>query len=131
MNGNAYPRLVAAFETDEEGSPAFLESDGRRNYKIALEVENAPEDAYAATFELDSSYFDPRRTLQPDSDGKFRLQTTSNHNFDVTVRLRTKRGELPMINNLASALQESQKQTEFNPSVHEAIDYIISSPRGY
>jgi hypothetical protein len=124
VNANGNPRVTATFETDEQGSPAFVESDGRKNYKIAIEVQNAPADTYAATFELDDTYYDPRRTLQVEADGKFRLRTTTYHDFDVVVRLRTKRGEMPLINNLARALQDSRKQTAASRSVDEAIAYI-------
>jgi hypothetical protein len=119
-------RLVARFETDTEQHPKFTERKGKKHYGITLEVENPPPDAYAATFELDPSYRDPWRTLAPDPEGKFKLTTTSYGNFEVLVRVRTKRGEMLVANNLYRALRDTVGATASNPKVDEALKYIAS-----
>jgi pYEATS domain-containing protein involved in immunity len=121
------PRLLARFEIDERGAPAFFETGGKRHYKIVYEVENAPEGTYAATFELDPSYYDPYRTLTPDTDGKFRLTTTAYGDYGVMVRLRTKEGEVPLpLGTLSMALQNARQHMGANPAVDEAVEYIAS-----
>ena len=126
MIANDSPRLIARFETDERGAPAYRVGKDRRHYKIVLEVENPPADAYAATFELDPSYYNPVRTLPPGSDGKFRLETSSYGDYQVMVKLRTKQGDVPVANTLSSALQSSQQRVVANPEISEAIAYIAT-----
>ncbi len=118
------PRLIARFETDERGAPSFLPGKNLRHYKIVLEVENPPPDAYAATFELDPTYYDPVRTISPDHDGKFRLEMASYGDYPVTVKMRTKQGEVPLINTLSQALENAQQSGA--PAITEAISYIAN-----
>jgi hypothetical protein len=125
MSTTVRPQLVARFLEDQSGKPAYIESDGKRHYRIVLEIQNAPRDAYAATFELDPSYYDPARTLGRDSDGMFRLETTSYGDYDVHVKLRTKEGEVPLPDvPLSSALASTQESFVTDPEKRSAIDYI-------
>lgn len=128
MSSTVSPQLVAQFEIDDTGEPAFVETGGRKQYKVVFEVRNAPEGAYAATFELDPKRYDydPWRTLRPDSDGTFRLETTAYGDSEVKVRLRTNAGEVPLVGTLTTALQNFRKQMGTNPAVDDAIEYIAS-----
>jgi hypothetical protein len=118
------PRLSAQFKTNDKGEPAFVEADGRKHYRIVFEVLNPPSDAYAATFELDPTYYDPVRTLSADADGAFRLETTSYGDYDVKVRVRTKSGDVPLAGSLARALEQSRERMTPSPAVDSAIAYI-------
>jgi hypothetical protein len=93
-----------------------------------LEVENPPQDAYAATFELDPADYDPRRTLVPDPDGRFRFATHSYGNYDVKVWLRTKEGEIRIDEDLKGALERSlaDRQSIDESAVSEALAYIAT-----
>lgn len=127
MIQSAKPRLTAQFKTDDQGDPAFVESNGRKHYQIVFEVENAPNDAYAATFELDPTYYDSVRTLPPGADGNFRLEAASYGDYELRVKLRTKTGEVPVMDTLAHALRMSQKNAVQNEAVREAIAYIAKN----
>jgi hypothetical protein len=122
----APPQLVARFEIDPSGTPVFTERSGQRHYKIIFEVQNPPTGAYAATFELDPSYYDPRRTLAADSAGRFRLETTAYGDYEVKVRLRTKEGDIPLLETVQRALDKSREHMGANPAIDEAIQYIAS-----
>ena len=128
MTKQAPPQLVAEFETDAHGDPRFVEQGGLKHYKIVFEIQNIPANAYAATFELDPSYYDPVRTLRPDPDGKIRLETTAFGDYDVKVRVRTKEGEVPVFGTLKTALQNSAQRglAAANPAVDAALEYIAS-----
>ena len=76
MSVTTSPRIVARFETDASGRPTFKEVNGVRHYKVVFEVENPPEDTYAASFQLDpDTYYDSYRTLTPDRDGRISSPT--------------------------------------------------------
>lgn len=126
MSAENAPRITAKFETDEKGEPEFVDAGGRKHYRIVLEVQNPPSDAYLATFELDPSYYDPYRTRSLTEDGTFRLETTSYGDYDLKVRLRTKRGEVPLTAHLSSVLAQSSKSFKPSPAVDKAIDYIAA-----
>lgn len=121
------PRLVASFETDNYGNPAFVRRGDKNHYRVSFEVEDAPPSAYAATFELAPDYYDPVRTLRPDADGKFRLKTTTYGDFDVKVVLRTSDGkEQTLMANLKSALEKSLKSAAGQPKFIEALNDIAA-----
>ena len=127
----AKPQLIAHFETTEDGKPKFVMGKSRRNYRVVFEVENAPQDTYAATFELDPTYYDPRRTLLPDREGRFRLALNSYGNYDVKVWLRTKEGEIRIDDNLRGALERSRPsiaggQPIDENAISEALAYIAT-----
>ena len=120
------PKLSVRLETDDKGEPAVVEKGGLRHYKVVFEVDGAPADTYAATFELDPSYYDPRRTLKPDADGKFRLETTTYGNYPVVVRLHRSGGDLMLKANVAQALTGSVEGSPSTPALQEALSYIAT-----
>lgn len=116
------PQLAIHFETDDNGEPRYvLGEDGKKHYKLVLEVQNAPDDAYAATFELDSTYYDPVRSVTPDTEGKLQLRTTSYGNYPLRVSLTTKRGGVAITDSVVRALQRARPEMPDNPSVDDAI----------
>jgi len=127
----ARPQLVAHFETTEDGKPKFVMGKSRRNDRIVFEVQNAPEDTCAATFEPDPSYDDPRRALVPDRDGRVRLAVSSYGDFDRKVWLRTNAGEIRIDDNLRGPLERSRSgsasgQVIDEPAINEALAYIAA-----
>jgi hypothetical protein len=114
------PRLIARFETDAEGKPRFTQDSDKRHYRLVFEIENAPPDAYAATFELHPTYYDPVRTVTADQDGKIRLETSSYGDYLLKVLLRTKKGEIPIADTVSHALQKSHA-TANNPALDQAL----------
>jgi hypothetical protein len=120
------PRITVRLATDDEGSPEVASGDSHTHYRVVFEVENAPADTYAATFELDqSSYYDPVRTLKPDQDGKFRLETTTYGDYPLIVRLhRAKADDLVLREGVARALKRGRDAMPSNPKVDTALAYI-------
>lgn len=122
----AKPVIVAEFVTDAAGNPLFIDEGGTKHYKLKIDVENAPEDAYAATFELDPTYYDPVQTLRPNPAGQFSLKTTSYGDYDLTVRLRTRAGDIPIADSLTRALQRSYRETPSNEALRAALTDIAN-----
>ncbi|HXZ01756.1 MAG TPA: hypothetical protein VEI03_17305 [Stellaceae bacterium] len=119
------PNLVVRLVTDDQGRPKYIEDDDQRHYKVVFEVENAPEDAYVATFELDPSYYDPIRTLKPDSDGKFRLATTTHGDYPLIVRLLRSNGvELVLKDSIVRGLRRTRSTMASSPAIDAALSEI-------
>src|SRR4051794_4554404 len=102
----AEPELVARFVTDDRGDPKYLPetSKGLKHYQIVIEVKNAPPDVVAATFELDPTYYLPIQTIEPDAEGRIRLETTAYGDYALKVDLRSKSGVIPVKTTLRKAL---------------------------
>jgi hypothetical protein len=122
------PNLTIRLKTDPGGRPTFQEGADHRHYAVIFEIENAPPDAYAATFELDpSSYYDPVRTLRPQAEGQFRLETTTYGDYPVVVRLFRAKGEdVVLKDSVARALRRAYRQDTQAPEVDEALTYIAA-----
>jgi hypothetical protein len=117
--------LVARFETDERGEPRYVESKGRKHYEVVFEVENAPAEAYAATFKLDpQTYYDPVRTLRKENDGKFRLKTTTYGDYGLKVELRTSDGKMIPLRAHVKDLLKASPNVSTSASWKAALDYI-------
>jgi hypothetical protein len=118
------PKITVRLETDALGHPTVIEGE-RRHYKVVLEVENAPADTYGATFELDPSYYDPVRTLSPDKDGKFRLETMAFGDYPIIVRLHREKGDDMLLREgVARALKRERRTLPDTPEVDDALSYI-------
>jgi hypothetical protein len=120
------PRLTVRLETDALGIPAFVEGDDKRHYKVVFEIEDAPADAYAATFELDPAIYDPVRTVKAGSDGKFRLETTTFGDYPVIVRLHRSKGDDRVLKESVFRGLRRARGTMMvdSPGVSEALSYI-------
>jgi hypothetical protein len=121
MTSMTTPMLAVRFETDADGNPKFVKDAEKKHYRLLFEVENAPSDVYAGTFELHETYYDPIRTIRPDSDGRIRMKTTSYGDYGLKVRLRTKQGEIQLADSLVDALKRTRPQMPSNPSIDDAI----------
>lgn len=121
------PRIIAKLETDTEGRPKFVKQGDHKHYKISFEVENPPQDLYAATFELHETYYDPVRTIRPGTNASVVLDTTTYGDFDVKVLLRTKSGEIPLIESVSSALDHARAQMPSGEAVDKAISEIAKN----
>lgn len=122
------PVLHIRLEKNEAGNPAFLETGGRRHYKIVFEVEKVPEDVYAATFQLDDSYYDPRRTLKRAPDGRFRLPVTTYGDYQIIVRLHRRSGEdLILADYVAMGLRKTIGPTPANAAEARALNDIAAN----
>ncbi len=117
------PQLLARIKTSADGNPDFYVRNGKKHYRIVLEVDNAPANAYAATFELDPTYYDRLRTKSPDSDGKFRLETSTYGDYNIGVSLRTIDGREPSFRTSVKAALERVQENLANP---EAVKDIAS-----
>jgi hypothetical protein len=123
MSETVQPTLAVRLKTDSEGNPSFFEGKNKRHYRIVFEIENAPEDAYLAQVELDSSYSDPVRNVERQPDGIFRLATSTYGDYPVRVHLYRSDGyDVVLSDSVARALRRSA--TEMSPAVQQAVDYI-------
>jgi hypothetical protein len=122
----AEPELLIRLTTDAEGRPLVVSGNTPfTHYGVEFEVENPPEDTYAATFELDSTNVNPVRTLPPDSNGKFRLVTSTSGDYPVVVRLRTKHGrEVTLKESVAKALRKGAVGFTVTPAYLDALNDI-------
>lgn len=120
------PELVARFVTDERGQPRYVETGtGRKHYRIVIEVKNTPSDVLAATFELDPTYYLPVRTVEPDADGKVKLETTVYGDYALRVNLRSRTGVTPIRTTLRKALLGGESR-ERGPKIDAAIAEIAA-----
>ena len=129
MSNENGPELVAYFQTDSEGRPAFRStSTGQRSYPIIIEVKREPSDAYSAIFELHPSYYDPLRTVLRDKDGAFRLKTTAHRDFPLTVRFLKRSGQTFVTDTLYHALERAQSKGHRQRALDEALAYFSRTP---
>ena len=118
--------LVARFATDEQGRlRSFETGTGLKHYHIVIEVKNAPPGVLAATFELDPSYYLPVRTVEPDAEGRVKLETTAYGDYPLKVDLRTKSGPIPVKTTLRKALLSGEPRAQ-QPEIDAAIAEIAA-----
>jgi len=121
------PQLVARFVTDEQGKPRYAQpGTGRKHYRIVVEVENAPSDVVAATFELDPSYYLPVRTVERAADGRVKLETHAYGDYALKVDLRSKSGVTPVSTTLRKALLCGESRN-LDPKIAAAIAEIADN----
>jgi hypothetical protein len=120
------PKIVARLKTDAAGRPMILERSGQRHYQVVFEIADAPPDAYAATFELDPSYYDSVRSVLPSSEGKLQLATSTYGDYELMVRLQTKEGELRLSDSVSNALRRglTSSASSPTPAIEEALSDI-------
>jgi hypothetical protein len=115
------PRLTVRFETDPSGNPTFVQDSDKKHYYLAFEVDDLPADVYAATFELDPTYWDPVQTIFPQN-RRATLRTTSYGDYGLRVTLRSKGGpDLPIIDTVVRALSRARSSMPPNPTIDSAI----------
>lgn len=121
------PKLSARFELDKEGRPQFIESDGKRHFKINIDLEDAPAEIVSATYRLDSSFWDPVREVFRGEGGSFRESITSYGDFDVVASISGSSiaGD-SMRTQLSDALQQTYRKNPSGDSlsINDAIDHL-------
>jgi len=113
------PSLKAAFVLDAQGRPGGRSSG---HYKIRLFIDKAPVDAYAVTYRLDPTYYDPVREALNQSDS-FAEEISSYGNYVITAKIRTKSFPREIRRSLYDALMETHKDTS-EPTVLSALSDI-------
>lgn len=113
------PTLQAKFVFDREGR---VDTTKQGHYKIEISVKNAPEDAYAVTYRLHPSYFDPIREAMNKEDS-FMEEITSYGDYLITARVRTKSFPVVVQRSLYEALAESHNHN-LNSNVSRALEDI-------
>ena len=126
MSETVDPGLVVRLKTDAAGNPSFVMGRTKRHYRIVLEIENAPEDAYLAQVELDKkTYHDSVRNLERAPDGRFRLETTTYGDYPVAVHLyRTGGYDVFFNETIAKALRRSTAASP--PAIAQAVEDITN-----
>jgi hypothetical protein len=119
------PEITVRLSADASGVPEVIPGGEKRHYKVIFEIKNAPADAYAATYELDPSYYDPVRTIRRDEDGTFRLEVTTHGDYPVIAHLhRPDASDLTLREGVARALKRGRETMPDNPKIDEALSYI-------
>jgi len=113
------PTLKAAFVLDAQGKPGGRTAG---NYKIKLSIDGCPSDAYAVTYRLDPTYYDPVREALNQAD-RFSEEITSYGNYVITAKIRTKSYPLEIRRSLYDALMETYRDAS-EPSVIAALTDI-------
>ena len=98
------PALIAKFVLDAEGAPKVAYAGDPPHYRIALTVSGAPEDAYAVTYELHESYYEPVRESRRRADD-FVEEITSYGDYEVRATVRGKRRTQMVVAGLSDALE--------------------------
>lgn len=100
------PKICAAFQLDGEGRPIAMVRNNRRHYKIRLFMEDVPQDAYAVTYKLHESYYNPTREVRRGAT-KFEEQITSYGDYVVKAEVRGKKASGFAAVELSRALKET------------------------
>jgi len=116
------PVIRATFELDENGRPVVIQRGDLKHYRIRLHLENAPDDAYAVTYLLDETYYNPVRESRDSATG-FAEEFTSYGDFTVQAKVRSKEGVVPVAAPLSAAL-EAGYGTSVSPEIEQALKDI-------
>ncbi len=126
------PRLVARFQLDEKGEPRFVvDNTGLKHFEIALDVDDAPEEAVSVTYRLHETYWDPVREVFRGTKGSegvagFCEEITSYGDFDVEVSVSGSLGVPTLIREPLSAALSRSHQDDPSQSVRRALSEIRS-----
>jgi len=116
------PILKAKFILDAQGKPKGRASG---DYQIKLFVENVPSDAYAVTYRLDESYYDPAREAINRVDD-FAEEITSYGNYLIIARIRAKSSPKEIRRSLYDALMDFHRGND-DPSIMKALKDIAEN----
>ena len=97
------PAIKATFELDEVGRPTAVGQGNLQHYNIKLSVDGAPDDTYAVTYLLDSSYYSDVREVRNADDG-FEERLTSYGDYTVQAKIRARDGVTTVAVPLSTAL---------------------------
>ncbi|MBU8975850.1 hypothetical protein JI752_006810 [Lysobacter sp. MMG2] len=113
------PVIKASFVLDADGKPRGRSTG---NYEILLQVDGAPEDAYRVVYELDDSYYDPRREAT-DPSTLFSEELTSYGDYVIQARVRTTDHTVLAKRSLFEALKEAHAGNN-HPAILKALHDI-------
>ncbi len=113
------PTLKATFQLDEHGQPEHIQNEGLNHYLIKVEIEDAPEDTYAVTYQLDESYYEPIRESR-DPLQRFAEDLTSFGDYPIQAKIRTKGGVLTVMSPLSAALKAGH-QLQLSAKIQTAL----------
>lgn len=119
--------VVAEFELDKQGKPAFIESNGLKHYKIKLhtnQIDTSKVDT--VVYKLHPTYYDNERVVVAKPSVKqyeFPESITSYGDFKIAVSGSGIAGDVLTSKKLSDALAEAYKSVE-NTYVQVAIDEI-------
>lgn len=116
------PQLTASFVLDANGKPKIQVSGRHKHYSIRLSVKNAPSDAYAVTYILHPTYYDPVREVR-DKDSDFTEELTSYGDYEIQAKVRSSEYPLPLRRDLYDALAETYSKN-LNPDILKALKDI-------
>lgn len=116
------PEIIAHFLLDPEGKPRAIDRNGLKHYFIQLNIAHAPTDAYAVTYKLHESYYDPERESR--EPGGFSEEITSYGDYQVNAEVRTKKRVATASNDLLRALQRGH--TEPSAEIMDALRDIAA-----
>ena len=117
--GETNPTIRASFLLDDAGKPRGRSSG---NYEIKISIDGYPRDAYAVTYRLDDTYYDPVREVHTIDDG-FAETVTSYGNYPITARIRTTSYPVRLRRTLYDALKETHENDD-EPSILRALKDI-------
>lgn len=122
-------KLRCEFDLDDQGLPRFTEGktlksgEALKHYHIKLFLEDAPDDAYSVTYELDPTYYEPVREVFKGEAPDFALKTTTYGDFDVKANVRIKGFKDAVHVDVAEALSETYSDST-TPEIQGAIQEI-------
>ena len=112
----------AALVLDDKGEPVYIESGGRRHYKIKLSLQTDNPDVRRVVYKLDPTYYDSIRESN-DLKQNFGVETTTYGDYgfvvDVTVGSGVARQTFVLSDLLGETHQKDKKAT-----VAEALSTI-------
>ena len=118
----ASPQIKATFLLGPDGRPEQIEQGDLKHFKIKLQVDGAPEDTYAVTYLLDSSYHTPVREALNRTNG-FSEELTSYGDYNVEAKIRTRDGVYAVSSPLSAAL-EAGHAAALTPPITAALNEL-------
>lgn len=116
------PVIVAQFILDPNGVPIIKYKGKHTHYRMKLMIRDAPEDAYAVTYELDETYYEPVRESRRRSED-FVENLTSYGDYTVRATVRGKQRTQTLVAKLSEALALGHAKN-MSTAIATAFDYI-------
>lgn len=100
------PTIKATFKLDADGNPNCIRQGNLTHYRIILKVENPPQDAYAVTYLLHETYYDPIRESR-DRESAFAEEIMSYGDYTIQAKVRTHNNVETLAIPLSAALERT------------------------
>lgn len=115
-------KLVAEFDTDEDGEPIRAKGGGVDHYSIALRVVGAPEEVRRVRYRLHQTYRDPVREVSA-AVREFEEPITSYGDYEVVVEFDAGGKHNRLVRKLSDALSDGHHD-DASEAVRNAIEAI-------